>query len=155
MGAALTSKQETNRKAVSYICAEFDANYWLEKNRHRGFPLHFHQAIADAGWPGVCTPEEWRSGAGHHGAGHKRVRCRHERRVCCEHEHFWYQSGGYRYEPKPGCVLQPVSIWRCWSKTQSGLLATFRTSEFAMRLNTSQGRINICALFYENCAVGT
>ena len=47
-----------------------------------------------------------------------------------------------QYEPKPSCGLRPVSTWPCWSKTQGGLLATFRTAAFAMLLDTSQDRIN-------------
>ena len=47
-----------------------------------------------------------------------------------------------RCEPTPNYVLLPVNTWRCWSKTRSGLLATFRTAAYAMRVNTSQGRID-------------
>jgi acyl-CoA dehydrogenase len=63
MNFLFTPEQEAIRDAVSRVCADFDANYWLEKDRHGGFPLDFHQAIADAGWLGVCMPEEY-GGAG-------------------------------------------------------------------------------------------
>ena len=63
MNFAFTPEQEAIREAVTRVCAAFDANYWLEKDRHGGFPLDFHQAIADAGWLGVCMPEEY-GGAG-------------------------------------------------------------------------------------------
>ena len=63
MNFAFTPEQEAIREAVTRVCAPFDANYWLEKDRHGGFPLDFHQAIADAGWLGVCMPEEY-GGAG-------------------------------------------------------------------------------------------
>ena len=63
MNFAFTSEQDAIREAVSRVCAPFDAHYWLEKDRHGGFPLDFHQAIADAGWLGVCMPEEY-GGAG-------------------------------------------------------------------------------------------
>ena len=63
MNFAFTPEQEAIREAVTRVCANFDANYWLEKDRHGGFPLDFHQAIADAGWLGVCMPEEY-GGAG-------------------------------------------------------------------------------------------
>ncbi len=63
MNFAFTAEQEAIREAVTRVCADFDANYWLEKDRHGGFPLDFHQAIADAGWLGVCMPEEY-GGAG-------------------------------------------------------------------------------------------
>ena len=63
MNFAFTPEQEAIREAVIRVCAPFDAHYWLEKDRHGGFPLDFHQAIADAGWLGVCMPEEY-GGAG-------------------------------------------------------------------------------------------
>ena len=63
MNFAFTPEQDAIREAVTRVCADFDANYWLEKDRHGGFPLDFHQAIADAGWLGVCMPEEF-GGAG-------------------------------------------------------------------------------------------
>ena len=63
MNFAFTPEQEAIREAVTRVCAPFDAHYWLEKDRHGGFPLDFHQAIADAGWLGVCMPEEY-GGAG-------------------------------------------------------------------------------------------
>ena len=63
MNFAFTPEQEAIREAVTRVCAPFDANYWLEKDRHGGFPLDFHQAIADAGWLGVCMPEKY-GGAG-------------------------------------------------------------------------------------------
>ena len=59
MNFAWTPEQEAIREAILRVCADFDANYWLEKDRHGGFPLDFHKAIADAGWLGVCMPEEY------------------------------------------------------------------------------------------------
>ena len=63
MNFALTPDQEAIREAITRICADFDAEYWLNKDRHGGFPLDFHQAIAKDGWLGVCMPEEY-GGAG-------------------------------------------------------------------------------------------
>lgn len=63
MNFSFTPEQDAIREAVTRVCADFDANYWLEKDRHGGFPLDFHQAIANAGWLGVCMPEEF-GGAG-------------------------------------------------------------------------------------------
>jgi acyl-CoA dehydrogenase len=51
------------REAVLRTCEKFDAAYWLEKDRHGGFPLDFHAAIAEAGWLGICMPPEY-GGAG-------------------------------------------------------------------------------------------
>ncbi len=59
MNFAWTPEQESIREAILRVCAGFDASYWLEKDRHGGFPLDFHRAIADAGWLGICMPEEY------------------------------------------------------------------------------------------------
>ncbi|MDQ6880670.1 MAG: acyl-CoA/acyl-ACP dehydrogenase [Pseudomonadota bacterium] len=63
MNFSLTPEQESIRDAIFKVCARFDAAYWLDRDRNGGFPLDFHQAIADAGWLGVCMPEEY-GGAG-------------------------------------------------------------------------------------------
>ncbi len=63
MDFAWTPEQEAIKEAIGRVCADFDAAYWLEKDRKGGFPLDFHQAVAKAGWLGVCMPEEY-GGAG-------------------------------------------------------------------------------------------
>ena len=59
MNFAWTPEQEAIREAIFQVCKPFDAAYWLERDRHGGFPLDFHKAIADAGWLGVCMPEAY------------------------------------------------------------------------------------------------
>jgi acyl-CoA dehydrogenase len=63
MDFRLTPEQEAIREAILRICARFDAEYWLAKDRHGGFPHDFHAAIAEAGWLGICMPQEY-GGAG-------------------------------------------------------------------------------------------
>jgi acyl-CoA dehydrogenase len=63
MDFALTDQQQSIREAVAKICAGFDDAYWLAKDRDGGFPTEFHQAMAAAGWLGICMPEEF-GGAG-------------------------------------------------------------------------------------------
>jgi acyl-CoA dehydrogenase len=46
----------TIREAVAALCARFDDAYWLKKDTEGGFPTEFHQAVAQAGWLGVCMP---------------------------------------------------------------------------------------------------
>src|SRR6201995_1862118 len=58
MDFALTANQESIRDAVSKICARFDDAYWLKRDKEGGFPADFHRAFADAGWLGICMPEE-------------------------------------------------------------------------------------------------
>ena len=45
-------QQEQIRDAIERVCAPFDADYWLMKDREGGFPHDFHKALADAE-PGV------------------------------------------------------------------------------------------------------
>jgi len=63
MDFALSQEQEAIRAAIERICEKFDAGYWLAKDRDGGFPHDFHKAFADAGWLGICIPEEY-GGAG-------------------------------------------------------------------------------------------
>mgnify|MGYP003947155959 CR=1 FL=1 len=46
------------REAVASMCARFDDAYWLKKDTEGGFPTEFHQAVAQAGWLGICMPTE-------------------------------------------------------------------------------------------------
>ena len=59
----LTAEQEAIRNAVAKICAGFPLEYWLERDRHGGFPHDFHAALARDGWLGIAMPQE------HGGAG--------------------------------------------------------------------------------------
>src|SRR3954462_8710406 len=59
MDFALTDNQEAIREAIARICSDFDDAYWLKRDREGGFPHDFHQALADAGWLGICVPEAY------------------------------------------------------------------------------------------------
>jgi acyl-CoA dehydrogenase len=56
-------EQEAIRDAVAKVCADFDLDYWLKKDREGGFPLDFHAALARAGWLGIAMPQDY-GGAG-------------------------------------------------------------------------------------------
>jgi acyl-CoA dehydrogenase len=58
-----TPEQEAIRDAVAKVCADFDLDYWLKKDREGGFPLDFHGALARAGWLGIAMPQDY-GGAG-------------------------------------------------------------------------------------------
>lgn len=58
MNFELTEEQEAIRDAVAAICARFDDDYWLTRDREGGFPHDFYEALAREGWLGICTPEE-------------------------------------------------------------------------------------------------
>lgn len=63
MDFELNEDQQTIRDSILKLCERFDDTYWLEKDRHGGFPDDFHAAIAQAGWLGIAMPEEY-GGAG-------------------------------------------------------------------------------------------
>ena len=63
MDFSFTPEQEQIREAIERLCAPFDADYWLRKDREGGFPDDFHRALADSGWLGIAMPEA------HGGAG--------------------------------------------------------------------------------------
>ena len=56
MDFAFTPEQEAVRAAVAKICAAFDLDYWLQRDREGGFPLDFHAALARDGWLGIAMP---------------------------------------------------------------------------------------------------
>jgi acyl-CoA dehydrogenase len=63
MDFSFTPEQEQIREAIERLCAPFDADYWLRKDREGGFPEDFHRALAESGWLGIAMPEA------HGGAG--------------------------------------------------------------------------------------
>lgn len=60
-----SSDHEEIRSGVRAVAAQFDDQYWMEKDANREFPTEFYQAFADGGWLGITTPEEF----GGHGLG--------------------------------------------------------------------------------------
>ncbi|MBV8619109.1 MAG: acyl-CoA/acyl-ACP dehydrogenase [Curvibacter sp.] len=58
-----TPEQQDIVAAIERLCAPFDADYWLQRDREGGFPLDFHQALARSGWLGIAMPEAY-GGAG-------------------------------------------------------------------------------------------
>ena len=63
MDFALSEEQQEIQRAIEALCQRFDADYWLEKDDHGGFPHDFHAALAEAGWLGMAMPTEY-GGAG-------------------------------------------------------------------------------------------
>jgi acyl-CoA dehydrogenase len=58
----LTEDQQSIQAAVSELAARFDDEYWAERDRTHEFPWEFYKAFADAGWVGICVPEEFGGG---------------------------------------------------------------------------------------------
>jgi acyl-CoA dehydrogenase len=63
MDFELTRDQQHLRAEIERVCAPFDADYWLRKDREGGFPTDFHRALASTGWLGIAMPTEY-GGAG-------------------------------------------------------------------------------------------
>ena len=59
MNFDLTDDQRAIQEAVADICAPFDDDYWLKKDREGGFPEDFYRAMAGAGWLGIAMPQEY------------------------------------------------------------------------------------------------
>ena len=63
MDFTVTREQEAIRSAIAKVCAAFDLEYWLQKDRAGDFPHDFHAALARDGWLGIAMPVEY-GGAG-------------------------------------------------------------------------------------------
>src|SRR6476620_7826855 len=63
MDFALTDQQQQIRDEVLKLCARFDDNYWLERDRTATFPEAFFAAMAEGNWLGIAMPEPY-GGAG-------------------------------------------------------------------------------------------
>ena len=63
MDFELNEQQRAIVDAAERICAKFPLDYWLERDRHGGFPEEFYREVANGGWLGIAMPEEY-GGAG-------------------------------------------------------------------------------------------
>ena len=63
MDFSLTEEQTAIQAAIGRICADFDDAYWLARDHDGVFPHDFYDALARAGWLGICTAEA-QGGAG-------------------------------------------------------------------------------------------
>jgi acyl-CoA dehydrogenase len=59
MDFSLSDEQLAIREAVGRICAVFDDDYWLERDRTGSFPEAFRTALIEGGWLGIAMPEEF------------------------------------------------------------------------------------------------
>ncbi|MGB0920138.1 MAG: acyl-CoA dehydrogenase family protein [Alphaproteobacteria bacterium] len=63
MDFAISEEQQAIVDSTIKAVSAFDDEYWLEKDRKGGFPVEFHQAMAQGGFLGITMPEEY-GGAG-------------------------------------------------------------------------------------------
>ena len=59
MDFALTPDQDAIQETIGSICARFDDEYWLTRDKEGGFPTDFYDAMAEGGWLGICVPEAY------------------------------------------------------------------------------------------------
>jgi acyl-CoA dehydrogenase len=59
MDIQLSPDRTAIQDAIASLCSQFDDAYWLEKDKAGGFPTEFFQALAQAGWLGICIPEAY------------------------------------------------------------------------------------------------
>ncbi|TAK72135.1 MAG: acyl-CoA dehydrogenase [Betaproteobacteria bacterium] len=59
MNFEFSPEQQAIREAILKICAQFDDDYWLKRDREGGFPVELHQALAKDGWLGIAMPQEY------------------------------------------------------------------------------------------------
>lgn len=67
MNFAMTEEQLAIQQAIQKVCADFDDQYWYERDNSDdaggGFPTEFYDRLAQEGWLGVCTDTAY-GGAG-------------------------------------------------------------------------------------------
>ena len=96
MNFDLSDDQLAIRDAVEAICADFGADYWLERDRDGRWPSEFCDAVARGGWFGVTMPEE------HGGAGREAAAIR-----------WWMptEPGKRRQRWRPAICLSTAARW--------------------------------------------
>jgi acyl-CoA dehydrogenase len=63
MDLAFTPEQDEIRETIDRLCRDFDANYWLERDREHKYPHEFVEKLTEGGWLGIAMPQEY-GGAG-------------------------------------------------------------------------------------------
>lgn len=59
MDFELSEQQRLIRRQIRKLCADFDDEYWREKDRAHEFGWEFFDAFADGGWCGITIPEAY------------------------------------------------------------------------------------------------
>ncbi|WP_225735688.1 acyl-CoA dehydrogenase family protein [Gulosibacter chungangensis] len=62
MNELSTEDENEIRHAVRAICQDFPDEYWADADENHKFPWDFYKAMAEAGWLGITTPEEYGGG---------------------------------------------------------------------------------------------
>jgi len=59
MTIEFTPEQQQIKDSVARLCAQFDDQYWLDRDTDGRFPEEFCRALVDAGWMGIAMPEAY------------------------------------------------------------------------------------------------
>ena len=59
MNFEYTEDQKSIKDSIEKICANFDDDYWLQRDTDGVFPHDFYNAMAEGGWIGICIPEAY------------------------------------------------------------------------------------------------
>jgi acyl-CoA dehydrogenase len=62
MDFAPTDQQESIRRAVAEVCAQYGPGYWAERDENHEFPWAFYDTLAEGGWLGIAIPEAYGGG---------------------------------------------------------------------------------------------
>lgn len=59
MDLNFSDEQQSIRDAIARLCAKYDDEYWLKRDKEGGFPEDFVKDLADGGWLGIAMPPEF------------------------------------------------------------------------------------------------
>ena len=59
MELSFSDEQQSIRDAIAKLCAKYDDDYWLKRDKEGGFPEDFVKDLADGGWLGIAMPPEF------------------------------------------------------------------------------------------------
>ncbi|SYW82125.1 uncharacterized protein UHO2_00610 [Ustilago hordei] len=52
----LTESQIDVRRAIQDVCAQFDDDYWMQKDQKAEYPHELYSALSSGSWIGICMP---------------------------------------------------------------------------------------------------
>ena len=59
MKFTFSEDQRAIREAISKLCSDFDADYWLDCDNEGRYPQEFVDKIREGGWLGIAMPEKY------------------------------------------------------------------------------------------------
>src|SRR3954451_5521841 len=59
MDFELSEDQVLVQQAVAAIASRWSDEYWADVDQRHEFPWDFYRGLSEAGWLGICVPEEF------------------------------------------------------------------------------------------------